>query len=168
MAEVTFGGAAMPLAGKTVDVGDKAADFTAVGPDLKPVSLSDYKGKIRIISVYPSIDTSVCSLQTQRFNREAGNLGEDVVIISISNDLPFALGRYCAAEGVKNLVVVSDHKDLDFGMKYGFVLEPLRLLTRGVVVVDAQDQVSYVEYVPEVTHEPNYEAALKAVAELRK
>lgn len=163
---VTFAGNAMPLAGDTVKVGDKAKDFTCVGMDLKPVSLSEYKGKVRLISVYPSIDTPVCSKQAHMFSTELSKLGDKVVALSISNDLPFALGRFCSADSIKNLVMLSDHRTLDFGMKYGFVLEPLRLLTRGVIVIDANDTVKYVQYLDEVTHEPDYESALKAIKAL--
>lgn len=163
---VKFGGNPVNLLGKEVKVGDKAQNFTCVGQGLKPVSLSDFEGKVKIISVFPSIDTPVCSMQTARFNREADKLGDGVVILSISNDLPFAQGRFCAAEGVKRIVMMSDHRDLDFSMKYGFLIEGLRLLARGVVVLDARNEVKYVEYVPEVTHEPDYDKALEAVKAL--
>lgn len=163
---VKFGGNPLPLVGTEVKVGDKAKNFTCLGMDLKPVSLDQYAGKVKIVSVYPSIDTSVCSMQAGKFNAEASKLGDKVVILSISNDLPFALGRYCGAEGIKNLVMLSDHRLMDFGQQYGFVLEPLRLLARGVVVIGADDVVRHVEYVSEVTHEPNYDAALKVVKSL--
>lgn len=163
---VKFGGNPVNLLGKEVKEGDKAQNFTCVGQGLKEVSLSDFDGKIKIISVFPSIDTPVCSMQTARFNKEADKLGEKVVILSISNDLPFAQGRFCAAEGVKNIVMASDHRDLDFSMKYGFLMEGLRLLARGVVVLDANNEVKYVEYVPEVTNEPDFEKALQAVKSL--
>lgn len=163
---VKFGGKPMNLLGQAVKVGDKGQDFTCVGGDLSNVSLSQYAGKVKIISVFPSVDTSVCSLQAKRFNEAADGLGEGVVLLSISNDLPFAQGRYCAAEGIRNLVMLSDHRDLDFSMKYGFLLEGLRLLARGVVVLDAANVVRYVEYVPEVTMEPDYEKALAAVKSL--
>lgn len=163
---VKFGGNPMELEGTETKVGQKAYDFTCVGGDLKPVKFSDTRGKVRILSVFPSIDTPVCSRQAARFNQEAGKLGDKVALYAISNDLPFAQGRYCAAEGVKNLRMVSDYKDLDFSRHYGFLMPALRLLARGVVVVDAHDVVQYVEYVPEVTHEPNFEAALEAVKKL--
>ncbi len=163
---VKFGGNPVNLLGKEVKVGDKGQDFTCVGQDLGNVKLSQFDGKVKIISVFPSIDTPVCSLQAKRFNQEADKLGGKVVIIAVSNDLPFAQARYCGAEGIKNIVMASDHRDLDFSMKYGFVLEGLRLLARGVVVLDANNVVKYVEYVPEVTHEPDYDKALQAVKAL--
>lgn len=163
---VKFAGNPVNLLGKEVKVGDKAPDFTCVGLDLSPVSLSQFDGKVKIISVFPSIDTPVCSMQTARFNQEADKLGDGLVILSISNDLPFAQGRFCAAEGVKHIVMASDHRDVDFSMKYGFLMEGLRLLARGIVVLDAHNEVKYVEYVPEVTNEPNFDKALQAVKAL--
>lgn len=164
--EVTFGGKPVKLAGRHCEVGEKAPSFTLTDASLQPVASSQFSGKVRIYSIFPSVDTSVCSLQNIRFNREASKLGDDVVVLSISVDLPFAQKRFCAAEGIDRVHVLSDYRDLDFGMKYGFVLEGLRLLARGVVVVDRDDRVRYVEYVPEVTHEPDYEAALAVVREL--
>lgn len=163
--QITFGGNPMPLSGKEIKVGEKAPDFVTVGQDLKPVNFSDYKGKVRIISVFPSLDTGVCAIQNKRFNQEAAE-NKDISIISVSADLPFAQKRFCGAEGLDAAVTVSDHKDLDFGEKYGFVMEPVRLLARGVVVVDKDDTVKYVEYVPEVTTEPNFDAALNVAKEL--
>ena len=115
-----------------------------------------------MISVVPSVDTGVCELQTIRFNEEANKI-ENVVILTISCDLPFALGKFCAAKGIDKAITVSDHRELDFGLKYGFVVEELRLLTRGIVVVDKEGIVKYVEYVPEVAEHPNYEKALEAI-----
>ena len=132
------------------------------------MSLDVFHGKVRIYSVFPSVDTPVCSLQNIRFNREASKLGDDVVVVSLSVDLPFAQKRFCAAEGIDRVHVFSDYRELDFGMKYGFVIDSLRLLARGVVVVDRDDVVRYVEYVPEVTHEPDYEKALAVARELAK
>ncbi len=163
---VKFGGNPVELLGTEVKVGDKAQGFTCVGMDLKPVSLSDYEGKVRVLSVFPSIDTPVCSMQAGKFNAQAGELGGRVQIFTISCDLPFALGRYCGAHGVKNMVMLSDHRDLDFGMKYGFVLSGLRLLARGVVVVDKSGVVRYAEYVPDVANEPNYDQAMEVVKSL--
>lgn len=163
--QITFLANAMPLIGKEIKVGDKAPAFTAVGAGLKPVSLSDFDGKVKVIAIYPSIDTGVCASQNRKFNQIASELN-DVVVISISCDLPFAQGRFCAAEGLNNLVTVSDHKDLDFGLKYGFVMEPLRLLARGTVIIGKDNVVKYVEYVKEVTTEPNYDEALSVVKSL--
>jgi thiol peroxidase len=160
--KVTFMGSPVTLLGKETNAGDSAVDFTALNNELKPTKLSDFKGKVKIVSVFPSIDTGVCSKQNKKFDEEASKLSDDVVIIAISNDLPFALGRYCNAEGINNLVTLSDHKDVDFGTKYGFLIEEMRLLARGVVVIDQNDQVVYSEYVPEIGQEPDYESAIEA------
>lgn len=162
--KITFKGNAMPVVGNEIKKGDKAPDFTALKTDLSPLKLSDYKGEVVVISAMPSVDTGICAVQTTKFNKEASDLGINVVCISC--DLPFALGRFCSAEGIEKAVTVSDHKDLEFGKNYGFILEPLRLLTRGVVVIDKEGIVQYVEYVPEVTTEPDYDTALKVVKEL--
>ncbi|MBB3186085.1 thiol peroxidase [Microbacter margulisiae] len=166
MATVLFGGNPTPLAGKEVKVGDKAPDFSVVAKDLSEKHLSDFDGKIKILSIYPSIDTSVCATQNRKFNEAASSLKDDVVILSISMDLPFAQGRFCAAEGLEKVITLSDHRLADFGLKYGFLIEPLRLLARGTVVVDKDNVVRYVEYVHEVTTEPNYEAALSVAKSL--
>ncbi|HAK75001.1 MAG TPA: thiol peroxidase, partial [Sporomusaceae bacterium] len=146
---VKFGNTPVTLLGNEIKVGDTAPNFTVLTPELSPASLDDYKGSIRIISVVPSIDTSVCDMQTRWFNQDATQI-EGVVILTISVDLPFALKRYCGANEITNVKTLSDHKDLDFGLKYGFVMEELRLLARGVIVIDQQDVVRYVQYVPEI------------------
>lgn len=161
--QVTFGGKPVRLVGRHCEVGEKAPSFTLVDGSLQCVPSERFYGKVRIYSVFPSVDTPVCSLQNIRFNREAAQLGDDVVVLSISVDLPFAQKRFCAAEGIDRVYVLSDYRELDFGLKYGFVLEGYRLLARGVVVVDRDDTVRYVEYVPEVSHEPDYEQVLHVV-----
>ncbi|MEI7523312.1 MAG: thiol peroxidase [Mariniphaga sp.] len=163
--KVTFAGNPLTLLGNEIKVGDKAPDFIAVGAGLAPVKLSDFAGKTIIIAVYPSVDTSVCAAQNRRFNAEVNNLNE-VVVLSVSVDLPFAQSRFCAAEGLDNIKTISDHKDLDFGEKYGYVIKELRLLARGTVVIDKSGIVRYIEYVPEVTNEPDYNAALEVVKSL--
>lgn len=162
--KVTMNGNPLNLVGEQIQVGTKAPDFTVLDKELNPVKLSDAKGKTVIISVVPSVDTSVCAFQTRRFNEEAAKL-KDTIIYTISVDLPFALGRFCGADGIDAVKTLSDHKDLDFGKKYGFVIEALRLLTRGIVVIDKNGIVKYVEYVPEVTNHPDYEKALTAAKE---
>lgn len=164
--KVTFKGNPVTLVGNPIQKGDEAPDFQALDNELSPKKLSDYEGKVKILSVFLSIDTGPCSRQTRKFNEEAAKLGDDVVILSLSNDLPFALGRFCGAEGINNVITLSDHKDLDFGTKYGFLVEEFRLLARGVVVIDKNNKVHYVEYVPEISEEPDYDSALKAVREL--
>lgn len=159
---VTLGGDAVTLIGDEVKVGDQAKPFTVVDKENQPVSLGDAKGKKVIISVVPSIDTSICAAQTRRFNEEAANL-ENVVVYTISVDLPFALERFCAAEGIDAVKTLSDHKELNFGLAYGFVIEEARLLARGIVVLDENHTVKYVEYVPEVASHPDYDKALEVV-----
>lgn len=161
---ITFGGNPLTLSGPLSKVGNLAPDFTAISKDLSPFKFSDTKGKLRVISVVPSIDTGICDAQTRRFNQEAANYN-DVEIITISVDLPFALDRYCGAAGIDKIQTVSDHKDLDFGKKYGFVVDELRLLSRGIIIVDKDDTIKYVEYVSEIAEHPNYD---KAFEELKK
>ncbi|RPH34342.1 MAG: thiol peroxidase [Bacteroidales bacterium] len=163
---VLFGGNPVALSGNSVKVGDKAPEFTAIDNGLKPVKLSDFKGKVKLISIFPSIDTSICSIQNHKFNSESGTYGDKVAFLAISIDLPFALKRFCGAEGINNLTTLSDHRDADFGSKYGFLIKDLRLLARGVVVIDKDDVIRYVEVVPNVGHEPNYDNALKALKTL--
>jgi len=163
--KVTFKGNPVTLLGNTIKVGDKAPGFTVLSSSLQPTSLADFDGKVKVIAVYPSIDTGVCAAQNRRFNQEADKLKE-VTVLSISVDLPFAQSRFCAAEGLNSIVTLSDHKDLDFGMKYGFVIEELRLLARGTVIIGKDNLVKYVEFVPEIAQEPDYEAALKVIKEL--
>lgn len=162
MAKVTFGNNPVTLVGQEVKVGDKAPNFTVLSNDLKEVNLDDYKGKVKLIAAVPSIDTGVCSAETKRFNEEADKL-DNVQVLTISMDLPFAQARWCAAEGVKNLDTLSDHRDASFGESYGVLMKENRLLARAVFVIDSNDEITYVEYVPEVTNHPNYEAALEAL-----
>lgn len=159
---ITIEGNGLTLIGNEIKVGDIAPNFTVLDSGLSPIKLSDAKGKKVILSVAPSIDTSVCAAQTRKFNEEVSKI-DNVEIYQISVDLPFALGRFCAAEGIENIKVLSDHKELSFGEQYGFVIEELRLLARGIVVVNEEGVVDHVEYVPEVTTHPDYEAALAAV-----
>jgi len=161
----TFKGNPVTLLGNMVKVGDIAGDFGVLANDLSQVRLSDYKGKVRILSIVPSIDTGVCAAQTRRFNVEAAGLG-DVVILTISMDLPFALGRFCAAEGIDKVRTLSDHRNADFGIKYGFLIEELRLLNRGIVVIDKSGVIQYVEYVKENSSHPDYDKALEAAKKL--
>lgn len=164
---ITFAGNPVVVSGQETVLGQAAPNFTAVKQDLSNFDFYQAtEGKIKVISVAPSIDTGVCALQTIRFNEEAGKLKDHVQIVTVTVDLPFAQKRYCAAEGIANIDVVSDHRTLDFGQKYGFVLDGLRLLTRGIVIVDRDNTVRYVEYVPEVTTHPDYDKALEAIQAL--
>jgi len=166
MAKITFKHNPVTLLGNEVKVGDKAPDFTVLRNDLSEATLADYQGKVKIISVVPSIDTGVCDAQTRRFNEEASNLG-NVQILTISVDLPFAQKRWCAAAGINNVDVLSDHRNLSFGEAYGVAIAELRLLARAVFVVDSSDKVVYTEYVSEATTHPDYEAAINAAKEAK-
>lgn len=166
MRQVSFQQDPVTLLGNEIKVGDTAPNFTVLNNDLQEVSLDDYKGKKKLISVVPSIDTGVCSDQTRRFNEEAEKL-DNVHVLTISMDLPFAQKRWCAAEGIENLDTLSDHRDADFGEKYGVLIKELRLLARSIFVVDSNDKVTYVEYVDEVSNHPDYESALEAIKQAR-
>ena len=163
---VTFAGNPIALLGKEVKVGDKAPAFTLLDNDLGEKTLSDYAGKVKVISVVPSLDTGVCDAQTRWFNQNVSKLGENVVVLTVSVDLPFAQKRWCGAAGIDKVETLSDHRDLSFGENYGFILEGLRLLSRGIVVIDKDDVIRYVEYVPEVTSAVNFDAAEAATKAL--
>ena len=163
---VTFAGNPIALLGKEVKVGDKAPDFKVLDNGLGEKTLADYAGKVKVISVVPSLDTGVCDAQTRWFNQNVSKLGENVVVLTVSVDLPFAQKRWCGAAGIDQVETLSDHRDLSFGENYGFILEGLRLLTRGIVIIDKDDVVRYVEYVPEVTSAVNFEAAEEATKAL--
>ncbi|MDX8367522.1 thiol peroxidase [Cytobacillus sp. IB215665] len=162
MANITFKGNPVTLLGNEVKVGDKAPDYTVLANDLSPVTLANSSGSVRLISVVPSVDTGVCDAQTRRFNEEVASL-DNVQVLTVSVDLPFAQKRWCGASGIDNVVTLSDHRDLSFGEAYGAVIKELRLLARAVFVIDSNDNITYVEYVSEGTNHPNYEAAIEAV-----
>lgn len=162
---VKFQGKPLTLLGNELKVGDKAPPFTVLDKDLTPVSLSDFAGKIKIVSVTPSLDTPVCNLQATTFNKRAAALTPDIALINVSMDLPFAIARFCSTEGIDKLVTLSDHRDASFGLAYGVLVEELRLLARSVFVIDRTDIIRYIQIVPEMTDEPDYE---KALAEARK
>lgn len=159
--KVTFQGAPLTLEGTQVKVGDSAPDFTVVGNDLNPIKFSDIKGK-KILVAVPSIDTPVCDMEVRKFNQEASKLN-DVKVYTISMDLPFAQARWCGNAGIENVVTASDYKDREFSKAYGLYIKELGLVSRAVIVVDENNKVTYVEYLDEITNEPNYEKALEAV-----
>jgi thiol peroxidase len=164
---VTMKGNPLALVGNEVKVGQKAPDAELVANDLSVVKLSSLcRGKVAIITALPSLDTPVCDLETQRFNQEASGMGEDVVILAVSMDLPFAQKRWCGAAGVRNVQTLSDHRAAAFGKAYGVLIKDLRLLARAVFVADKLGIIRYVELVKEVASEPNYEAALAATKKL--
>lgn len=158
---VTFRGQPLTLVGDPVKVGDRAPDFTVLDTDLAPYSLGDGKGKVRILNVVVSLDTPVCEAQTKRFNEEAAKL-PGVEILTASVDLPFAMNRFSHVEGVDRVRMLSDHRDLSFGNAYGVTVKELRTLGRAIFVIDADDTVTYAEYVGEITDHPDYDAALAA------
>jgi thiol peroxidase len=162
---VTFKGNPLTLAGKAVQVGQPAPDFTLHYFDdgMKTITLADCKGKPTLLSVVPSLDTPVCATQTGKFNQQLGELGGRVNAITVSLDLPFAMKRFCGAENIKNIRVGSDYQNRQFGQNYGTLIEELKIECRAVFVLDKDGKVVHAEYVPEVTSEPDYSSALKAL-----
>lgn len=163
---VTLDGKPLDLAGNEVKVGDRAPDFTALGTDQKPVSLSSQRGKVRVLASVTSLDTPVCDLEARRLNEAAAELGDRVHILVVSMDLPAAQKRWCASAGIERVQTLSDHRTAAFGQAYGMLIPAIRLLARAVFVVDADDVVRYVQLVPEIGQEPDYDAVLRAVQEL--
>jgi thiol peroxidase len=161
----TLKGAGLTLLGPELKAGDRAPDFTCAAGIKETVNLAQTAGKPRLFSVVPSLDTPVCSIQTKKFNESLGQLGDRVACYTISMDLPFAQGRFCGAEGIKNLKSLSDAHDQSFGKSYGVLIEGLAmpLLSRAIFVVDAGGTIKHVEYVGEIASEPNYDAALAAL-----
>ena len=164
--EITLNGNKFSLSGAELNAGLKAPDFTLAANDLSDVSLKDFKGRIVVLSAVPSLDTPTCSIETAHFNKEAGKLGDKVKILTVSKDLPFAQARWCAAQGVKNLQTLSDYKNTSFSQDYGLLIKGLYLLTRAVFVIDGEGVIRYVQFVKEVSNEPDYKAVLDAVNEL--
>jgi len=162
----TFGGKPFTLIGPELKVGDSAPAVTVLANDLSPVQLSSYKGKTCVVSVVSSLDTGTCDIQTRKFNEAAGNLGENVVILTISTDLPFAQARWCGAAGVDKVVTLSDHRDVAFGEAFGVLIKELRLLARSIFVIDKDGVIQYIQRVKEGSGEPDYNAALEAVKKL--
>jgi thiol peroxidase len=160
---ITMKGNPLTLLGEEVREGQKAPDFTALATDLSPVSLAALRGKVVVLASVPSLDTSVCDLETRRFNKEAASLGPEVRILVVSMDLPFAQKRWCGAAGIENVKTLSDHRDAAFGLAYGVLIKELRLLARAVFVVDRQGIVRYTQLVKELATEPDYAAVLAAV-----
>jgi len=163
---ITFKGRPVTLVGPRIEPGDRAPDFRVVDTALTPVTLADFRGKVKIISAVPSLDTPVCDAETRRFNREAAAMPGEVAILTVSLDLPFAQKRWCAAAGIDRVKVLSDYQERSFGLAYGVLIKELKLLSRSVFVVDASDTVRYVQHVKEVAQEPDYEAVLAAARAL--
>ncbi len=159
---VTFAGNPLTLVGPAIKAGDRAPDFTALDNGLAPKSLKDFAGKTVVLSVTPSLDTAVCDAQLRRFNEAATKLGNDVAVLNVSMDLPFAAKRFCSVAGIEKAITLSDHRDASFGQAYGVLVKELRLLARAVFVVGKDGVVKYAQIVPEMTNHPDYEKALAA------
>jgi thiol peroxidase len=163
---ITMRGNPLTLIGQEIKKGNPAPDFESLDNELQPVRLSSFRGKVVVISAIPSLDTPVCDMETRRFNSEAAKLSDDIVILTISMDLPFAQKRWCGAAGVDKVVTLSDHREAEFGKAYGVLIKELRLLARAVFVVDAEGVVRYVQLVKEVAEEPDYDAVISAAKNL--
>jgi len=160
---ITMHGNPLTLVGNEVKAGDKAPDFSVIDLALKDKSLADYNGKVKLISVTPSLDTPVCDLQINQFEKDATGLSSDVAVLNISVDLPFAIKRFCSTGSVEMVAALSDHRSVSFGEAYGVLIKELRLLARSIFVIDKNDIVRYVQLVNEQTNEPDYDAAIEAV-----
>ncbi|MBS7824078.1 thiol peroxidase [Wohlfahrtiimonas chitiniclastica] len=163
--QVTMKGNPITLLGTAAIVGKPGENFRVVDMGLQPVTLDNFAGKIKIISVVPSIDTGVCSIQTKRFEEEAKTL-DNVAVLTISVDLPFAQKRFADENCITHQNLLSDYQTHDFGIEYGFEIEGLALLSRGIVVLDQNNIIRHVEYVQEVTNEPDYDKALEVAKSL--
>ena len=158
----TFLGNPLTLEGSEIKVGDRVPDCTVLKPDLSPFSMSEGTDDLTLIASVPSIDTPVCDAELRRLSGEAAKLG-NVRVLAVSADLPFAQARWCGAQGIDNVTMLSDHHELAFGKAFGIAIKELRLLGRALFVVDADGRVTHVEYVRELTEHPDYEAALSAL-----
>lgn len=165
---VTAMGNPVTLTGPELKVGERAPGFTALDQEMREVGLDDFGGKVKLISVTPSLDTPVCDMQARRFNQEAAELGDTLAMLNISMDLPFAIKRFCATAGIDRVQALSDHRDASFGTAYGVLIKELRLLARSVFIIDADNAIRYIEIVPEITEPPGYDRALAALSELLK
>jgi thioredoxin-dependent peroxiredoxin len=163
---VTFKGNPLTLAGEAVTVGQQAPDFTLhyfEAGSMKTIKPADLKGKPTILSVVPSLDTPVCATQTKKFNEQLGSYGDRINAITVSLDLPFAQNRFCGGENIKNIRCASDYQDRTFGKNWGMLIDELKILARGTFVLDKDGKVVHAQQVKEVTEEPDYDAALKAL-----
>lgn len=165
---VTFKGNPVTLVGRKIRIGAAAPDFKVVSTDSKQVGLSDFKGKIKVISFFLSLDTTVCDLQVKEFNKRAAGLSSDVVVLGVSKDLPFALKRFCEANNIKSVITLSDYKFSSFGINYGVLIKEMNLLGRGALIIDKSGVLRYYKIVDELTTPPNYEDVLKNLEEIIK
>ena len=162
---IKFKGSPLNLNGRQVQVGDAAPDAEVLSNDMSAVKLSAFRGKVCVICSVPSLDTPVCDTEVRKFNEHSTSLGDDVVVLAISMDLPFAQQRWCGTAGIQNVRTFSDHRNAEFGNAYGILIEQLRLLARAIFIVDKEGIIRYVEVVEEMTNEPDYDAALEAIKE---
>ncbi len=160
---VKMKGNPLVLSGNEVKTGQSAPDFEVLDNGLSPVKFSSFRGKICLVSSVPSLDTSVCDIQTRKFNEKVATLDSNVVVLTISMDLPFAQKRWCGASGLKNVLTFSDHRKAEFGKAFGVLIEQLRLLARAVFIVDAAGVIRYIQIVKELTNEPDYNEAIEAL-----
>jgi len=165
---VTFKGQAVTLEGEELKIAQPAPDFIVVSQDMKEIRLADYQGKIKVITSFPSLDTRVCDLQVKEFNKRASTLSDDVVVLGISMDLPFAQARFCQENEIKNAVVVSDYRYASFGWNYGLLIKELRLLARSVIILDKDNVVRYIQIVSDTGKPPDYDAALAKLSEIKQ
>lgn len=162
---VIFKGQEVTLAGKQLEVGIKAPDFNLVATDLSHTTLEDFGDKIKVISVVPSIDTGICDMQTRTFNQKLN--GDDIAVITVSMDLPFAQARWCGASGLDHVVTLSDYMNKQFGLDYGVLINEIQLLSRSVFVLSADNTITYVQYLDEIGKEPDYDKVIEAVNKLK-
>ncbi len=162
---IKFQGNPLTLVGDEVNIGNTAPDFTCIDKELNEKSLKDYEGYLKVISVTPSLDTPVCNIQLRKFNEEASKLGDDIKVLNISMDLPFAIARFCTTHGINKVEALSDYKYLSFGKNYGILIKELKLLARSIFIIGKDNKIKYIEIVEEVTNEPDYEKAFEALSE---
>jgi thiol peroxidase len=159
-------GKPLTLTGRDLKIGFDAPDFEVIDNDFNPVKFSSFDGKIRVIATVPSLDTPVCDMQTRRFNQEAASMGDDIVVLTISVDLPFAQKRWCGNAGVENVITLSDYKYGSFGTEYGVMIKEMHILARAVFVVDKERVLQYTQIVREISEEPDYDDVLNAIKKL--
>lgn len=165
---VTFKGKPVTLAGRLLKIGDRAPDFRVISSGLKEAGLSAFKDKIKVITTFLSLDTPVCDLQVKEFNKEAAGFSSDIIVLGISKDLPFAQKRFCQMNNINNAITLSDYKFSSFGINYGLLIKEMNLLARGVVILDKNDIIRYIQIVEELTNAPDYKDVLKNLAEIIK
>ncbi|WP_077338322.1 thiol peroxidase [Pseudocolwellia agarivorans] len=165
---VKAGGKFVTLLGKQLNVGDHAPNFKVVNESFSPVTLNSFKGKNILISVVPSLDTGVCSIQTKRFNEKVASLSDNTIFLTISNDLPFAQKRFCTTESINDIQVLSDSVWRDFGTKYGLLIKDMGLLTRSIFIINSEHKIIYKELVTNISEHPNYEKAFEEILLLNK